>query len=168
MTSRASATRAAICAPLRDFLARIARFHAAGGDCGSKEFQVADLLNDFSESALAQAKCLSSVSELKTNNVKARWQETTENDGKPLIISIADGANGLVYSAKKAGVLWLTGNVSVCLSGSATQITLKNTKATSNVPMLARLALPSTQSAQIVNDQIKLGGGGWGGIFVGQ
>ena len=100
--------------------------------------------------------------------MKARWQETTENDGKPLTISITDGANGLVYSAKKAGLLWLTGNVSVCRSGGVTEITLKNTKATSNVPMLARLALPSTQSAQIVNNQIKLGGGGWGGTFIGQ
>jgi hypothetical protein len=79
-------------------------------------------------------------------------------EDRELTISIADGANGLVYSAKKAGVLWLTGNVSVCLSGNATQITLKDTKATSNVPALARLALPSTQSAQIVNGQIKLGG----------
>ena len=121
-----------------------------------------------SESALAQAKCLSTVSELKAHNVKARWHETTENDGKPLRISIADGANGLVYSAEKAGVLWLSGKVSVCLSGGATEITLKNTKATSNVPMLARMALPSTQSARIVNDRIKLGGGGWGGTFIGQ
>lgn len=120
------------------------------------------------ESTLAQAKCLTTVSELKANNVKARWQETTENDGKPLTISISDGANGLVSSAKKAGALWLTANVSVCPSGGATEITLKNAKATSNVPMLARMALPSTQSAQIVNDQIKLGGGGWGGTFVGQ
>jgi hypothetical protein len=44
---------------------------------------------------------------------------------------------------------------------------LKNTQATSNVPLLARLALPSTQSALIVNNQIKLGGAGWGGTFVG-
>ena len=121
-----------------------------------------------SEFTLAQAKCLRTIDELKANNVKAIWQETTENDGKPLTISIADGANGFVYSAKKAGVLWLTGNVSVCPSGGVTEITLKNTKATSNVPMLARMALPSTQSAQIVNDQIKLGGGGWGGTFIGQ
>ena len=121
-----------------------------------------------SESTLAQAECLRTVSELKANNVKARWQETTANDGKPMTISITHGANGLVYSAKKAGVLWLTGNVSVCLSGGATKITLKNTKATSHVPRLARLALPSTQSAQMVNDQIKLGGGGWGGTFIGQ
>ena len=120
------------------------------------------------QSTLAQADCLRSVSEVKANNVKARWQETTENDGKPLTISIADGANGLVYSATKAGVPWLTGNVSVCRSGGATQITLKNTEATSNVPMLARMALPSTQSAQIVNDQIKLAGAGWSGTFVGQ
>ena len=123
----------------------------------------------FGGSTLAQAECLKTVSDIKANSVKERWQEATANDGKPLMISISDGANGLVYSASKAGVPWLTGNVSVCRrSGSVTEITLKNTKATSNVPMLARLALPSTQTAQIVNNQIKLGGGGWGGTFVGQ
>jgi hypothetical protein len=123
----------------------------------------------FSASTLAQAECLRTVSDIKANSVKERWQEATANDGKPLMISIRDGANGLVYSASKAGVPWLTGSVSVCRrSGSVTEITLKNTKATSNVPMLARLALPSTQTAQIVNDQIKLGGGGWGGTFIGQ
>ena len=120
-----------------------------------------------SGSTLAQAECLKSVSDVKANGVKARWQETTQNDGKPMMITIADGANGLVYSASKAGQPWLTGNVSVCRSGGATEITLKNTKATSNVPMLARMALPSTQSARIVNGQIKLGGGGWGGTFIG-
>jgi hypothetical protein len=128
----------------------------------------AALLLNLSGSTLAQAKCLRTISDLNANNVKARWQETTESDGKPLTISITDGANGLDYSARKAGVLWLTGSVSVCVSGGATGITLKNTQTTSNVPMVARLALPSTQLAQIVNDQIKLGGGGWGGTFVGQ
>jgi hypothetical protein len=85
-----------------------------------------------------------------------------------MTISITDGANGLLYAAKKAGALWLTGNVSVCLSGGATAITLSNTQATSKVPMLATLALPSTQSAQIVANRIQLGGGGWGGTFIGQ
>jgi hypothetical protein len=122
----------------------------------------------FSHSTLALAECMRSVSEVKANGVKARWRETTENDGKPLTISITNGANGLVYSASKAGLLWLTGDVSVCRSGGATKITLKNTKATHNVPMLARVALPSTQSAHIVSDKIKLGGGGWGGTFIGQ
>jgi hypothetical protein len=121
-----------------------------------------------SEPTLAQAECLRTVRDIKANGVKAKWQETTANDGKPLMISITNGAKGLVYSASKAGEPWLTGNVSVCRSGGATEITLKNTKATSNVPMIARMALPSTQSAHIVNDQIKLGGGGWGGTFVGQ
>jgi hypothetical protein len=121
-----------------------------------------------SDSTLTQAKCFRTVSELKAHNVKARWHETTANDGKPLKISITDGANGLVYSAKKAGELWLTGSVSVCLSGGAKEITLSNTKTTSNVPMLARLALPSTLSARIVNDRIRLGGAGWGGTFIGQ
>ena len=142
--------------------------HPLGVEHGCNEFQITHLLINSSESTLAQAECLRTVSEIKANNVKARWQETTENDGMPLTISITDGANGLVYSASKAGVPWLTGNVSVCRSGGATEITLKNTKATSNVPMLARIALPSTQSAHIVNDQIKLRGGGWGGTFIGQ
>jgi hypothetical protein len=119
-------------------------------------------------STFAQAECLRTVSKIKANGVKVRWQETTENDGKPLTIAITDGAKGLVYSASKAGVPWLTGDVSVCRSGRATEITLENTEATSNVPMFARLALPSTQSAHIVNGQIKLAGGGWGGTFIGR
>lgn len=117
---------------------------------------------------IAHANCLKSIREFKANNVKSKWQETTENDGKPLVISIADGAGGLVYSARKAGELWLTGNVSVCRSGGGTTITLKNTKATDNVPALTKMALPSTQSASIENDQIKLEGGGWSGTFVGR
>jgi hypothetical protein len=100
--------------------------------------------------------------------VKTTWRETTANDGKPLKIFINDGPHGLHYSAKKAGELWLTGHVSVCLSGDAKEITLSNTQATREVPMLARLALPSTQSTRIVNDRIKLGGAGWGGTFIGQ
>lgn len=118
-------------------------------------------------SSMAHAACLNSVSEIKANGIKATWQETTENDGKPLTIVIADGDNGLVYSAIKAGEPWLTGRVSVCRTGDATRITLKNTKATDNVPVLARMALPSTQSANIVNGQIKLDGGAWSGTFVG-
>ena len=133
-----------------------------------RNFKLLVCLLILSESTLAQAKCLGTVSEIKANNVKARWKETTENDGKPLRISIADGANGLVFSAKKAGLLWLTGTVSVCRSGGATEITLKNTQVTSNVPIVARLALPSMVSARIDNDQIKLEGGGWSGTFIGQ
>jgi hypothetical protein len=134
----------------------------------STKFKMLISLLALGQSTLAQAECLKSVSEIKANNVKARWRETTENDGKPLTISISDGADGLIYSASKAGATWLTGNVSVCRSGAATEITLKNTKATGNVPMIARLALPSTQSARIVNNQITLSGGGWGGTFIGQ
>jgi hypothetical protein len=132
------------------------------------KFKLLICLFFLSGSTIAQANCLRSVSEIKANSVKARWQETTENDGKPLTIAITDGANGLVYSASKAGEPWLTGNVSVCRSGSATEITLKNTEATSNVPMLARMGLPSTLSAHIVNNQIRLAGGGWGGTFIGK
>jgi hypothetical protein len=133
-----------------------------------KSFRLLICLLILSEPALAQAKCFRTVREIKANDVKARWRETTENDGKPLTISIADGANGLVYSARKAGVPWLTGKVSVCNSGHATEITLKDTQATNHAPTLAMLAFPSTLSANIVSDQIKLEGGGWGGTFIGQ
>jgi hypothetical protein len=114
------------------------------------------------------AQCVPRPSRGRKARQRAWAPRSTENDGKPLSITITDGANGLVYSASKAGMAWLTGNVSVCLSRGATEITLKNTEATSNVPMLARLALPSTQSAHIVNDQITLAGGGWGGTFIGR
>jgi hypothetical protein len=150
-----------------DFLAYVIQFIPLEVNMVLRNLKLLVCLLILNESTLAQAKCFRTVSELKANNVRTRWQETTHNDRKPLTISITDGANGLVYSAKKAGLLWLTGNVSVCRSGGATEITLKNTQATSNVPMLARLALPSTQSAHIVNDQIKLAGGGWGGTFIG-
>lgn len=133
-----------------------------------KSFRLLICLLILGEPALAQAKCFRTVSEIKANDVKARWQETTENDGKPLTISIADGANGLVYSARKAGVPWLIGRVSVCHSGHATEIILKDIRATSHFPTLAMLGLPSTLSANIVSDQIKLEGGGWGGTFIGQ
>jgi hypothetical protein len=117
---------------------------------------------------LAQANCFKTVHELKANNVKTRWHETTANDGKPMTISIANGAGGLVYSAHKAGHLWLSGNVSVCRSGGGMAITLKDTKTTTHVPLIARMAFPRTQSAHIVGNQIKLAGGGWKGTFVGK
>ena len=117
---------------------------------------------------LAHADCFKSVSELKADHVRTSWRETTANDGKPMIISITDGGNGLVYLGAKAGVPWLSGNVSVCRVGGATNITLKNTRATNQVPLLARMGLPSTQSAQIAGNQIRLAGGGWRGTFVGQ
>lgn len=119
-------------------------------------------------STLAHATCLTSVTELKARGVKAHWQETTADDGKPLTIVIADGAGGLVYSASKAGEPWLTGKASFCRSGTATTVTLSNTKATKNVPLVTRMALPSTLSASIVNDRIRLAGGVWRGIFVGR
>ncbi|CAI9404205.1 hypothetical protein ANOBCDAF_04574 [Pleomorphomonas sp. T1.2MG-36] len=117
---------------------------------------------------LAHATCLTSVTELKAEGIKTNWQETTMDDGKPLKIVIADGANGLVYSASKAGEPWLTGDAAFCRSGNTTTVTLDNTKATENVPLVTRMALPSTLSAPIVNDEIRLAGGAWRGTFVGR
>jgi hypothetical protein len=117
---------------------------------------------------VAQAKCFTSIHEVKANDVKTRWRETTENDGKPMTISIANGVGGLVYSAKKDGKLWLSGNISVCRSGRDIEITMKDSKTTANVPMLARMGFPRTQSAHIAGNQIKLAGGAWSGTFVGQ
>ena len=165
--SPVSAILAATCASPEDFWP-IRAVPSPGGECGSEEFQISPWLIDFKRAHGCSGQMLQHRPEIKANHVKTRWQETTENDGKPLMISITDGSHGLVYSARKAGALWLTGNVSVCHSGGATEITLKNTRATSNVPMMARLALPSTQSGRIVNNRIKLGGAGWSGTFIGR
>ncbi|WP_026793309.1 hypothetical protein [Pleomorphomonas oryzae] len=132
------------------------------------KFKLLVCLFILSGSTLAQATCLRSVSEIKANGIKASWQETTANDGKPLVIVIADGSNGLVYSASKAGKPWLIGEASFCRSGDTTTVTLNNTTVTENVPMVTRMVLPPTLSAPIVNDQIKLAGGAWRGTFVGR
>ena len=120
LTSRTSATPAAMCAPAQRTLADIAQFHPLEVNMALTNFKLLICLVILSDSTLAQAECLRTVSDIKASSVKAKWQETTENDGKPLTISITDGANGLVYSASKAGLPWLTRNVSVCRSGGAT------------------------------------------------
>ena len=117
--------------------------------------------------AIAQSHCFKTVHEVRANHVKAQWRETTENDGKPMTISIANGAGGLVYSAHKAGKLWLSGNISVCRAEGRIAITLENTKTTSNVPIFARASFPRTQSARIEGNHITLAAGGWSGTFVG-
>jgi hypothetical protein len=38
--------------------------------------------------AFANAKCFTTIHEVKANDVHTRWRETTENDGKPMTISI--------------------------------------------------------------------------------
>lgn len=116
-------------------------------------------------SAFAKEQCLESVSDLHAAKVKTTWVETTANDGKPLTISISDGPGGLVYSATKAGKLWLTGEVNVCRSGNGLKFTLDKTVATDEVPWPARMMLPTTQSAQIIDGKIQLGGGPWSGTF---
>lgn len=135
---------------------------------GPTKFKLLVCLFLLGGSTIAQATCLNSVSEIEANGIKAHWLETTADDGKPLQIVITDGASGLVYSASKAGEPWLAGTASFCRSGNATKVTLNNTKVTENVPMVTRMALPSTLSADIVNDQIKLAGGAWRGTFVGR
>ena len=113
----------------------------------------------------AQAKCLNSVGELKDNNVRTKWHETTSDDGKPMNIYIS-GNHGLTYQAIKGRDVWLTGSVSVCLIGNKTQLNLHNTVATDKVPLLVRNLIPTVRMAQIINDKIEFRDSGWSGTFV--
>ena len=116
-------------------------------------------------SVYAKPKCLNSVRELKENNVKIKWHETTSDDGKPMRIYIS-GNRGLTYQAIKAGDVWLNGTVSICLIGDETQISLQNTVATDKVPLLVRKLIPTRQMAKIVNDKIEFRDSRWSGTFV--
>jgi hypothetical protein len=71
-----------------------------------------------SEPTLAQAKCVRTVSELKANHVKARWHETTENDGKPLTISITDGPTVLSTQPKRPVCSGLPGRYPCVVPGA--------------------------------------------------
>jgi len=116
-------------------------------------------------SVYAQPKCLNSIRELKENNVKIKWHETTSDDGKPMRIFIS-GNHGLTYQAIKAGDVWLKGAVSICLIGHETQISLHNTVASDKVPLLVRQLIPTRQTAKIVNGKIEFRGYRWSGTFV--
>lgn len=109
--------------------------------------------------------CLKSLKEFKAAQVHTRWTETTMDDGKPLIITVQDGDGATKFTAVKAGEIWLNGDV--CISKDGKRLTLKNTKATSNVPFLARQALPSQQTGEIKNGSVHLGGIAWSGTFQG-
>jgi hypothetical protein len=56
--------------------------------------------------------------------------------------------------------------VSVCLIGNETQISLHNTVATDNVPLLVRKLIPTRQTAKIVNGKIEFRDYRWSGTFV--
>jgi hypothetical protein len=114
----------------------------------------------------AQPTCLNSVGELKENHVKARWHETTSNDGKPMRIYIS-GNQGLTCQAIKGGDVWLKGTVSVCRIGDETQISLHNTVATDKVPLLVRKLVPARETGKIVNGKIEFRDYRWSGTFVG-
>jgi hypothetical protein len=116
-------------------------------------------------SVYAQPNCLNSVSELKKNNVKINWRETSADDGKPMRIHIR-GNHGLTYQGIKAGDVWLKGRVSVCITGGKTHIDLHSTVATHKVPLLVRKLIPTRQTAQIVNDKIQFRDARWRGTFV--
>lgn len=118
--------------------------------------------------ASAQAECFTSTSQLQTNKIKTKWVETSMDDGLPLTISVSNAGGGLVYTAKKNGAIWLKGNVQVCKDGSNVKMTLHRNTVTDNVPMLARGAMKGDKSFDINGNQIKIGGMGWGGVFVGQ
>jgi hypothetical protein len=113
----------------------------------------------------AQPKCLNSVGELKENNVRTKWHETTSDDGKPMRIYIS-GNHGLTYQAIKGRDVWLKGTVSVCLIGDKTQISLHNTVVTDKAPLLVRKLIPTGQMAKIINDKIEFRGFRWSGTFV--
>jgi hypothetical protein len=112
----------------------------------------------------AQPKCLNSVRELKENNVKTKWYETTADDGKPMRIYIS-GNHGLAYQAIKGGDVWLKGTVSVCRIGDETQISLHNAVVTDKVPLLVRQLIPTRQTAKIINDKIEFRDYRWSGTF---
>lgn len=110
--------------------------------------------------------CLDSMASLEKAKVKSVWEETTMDDGKPLVISIFAQDGRLKYTAVKAGETWLNGDV--CIRPDGKHMRLENTVATKNVPYIARKLLPKSQEGKIENDHVHLGGVAWRGTFKGR
>jgi hypothetical protein len=77
--------------------------------------------------AMAAPACVTSVQELRNvlgdQRSSLQWEETSMNDGKPLVVSIFESKGGLVLEfVKTKEGLWAEGTGAVCGSGATLEI----------------------------------------------
>ncbi len=134
------------------------------------------LLLPLSSQAQATPGCAASISELRLllgePNFPLTWEETTMDDGKPLLVSILekDGSLWLEFIKTREG-LWAQSAGVICRSGNdfETRFGPEQIRLGPAANWVLRLALANGGKftlTRLGSDRLRIAGGGWRGTFL--
>jgi hypothetical protein len=126
--------------------------------------------------AMAAPACVTSVQELRNvlgdQRSSLQWEETSMNDGKPLVVSIFESKGALVleFIKTKEG-LWAEGTGAVCSSGANLEISFDKDQLRMGPASgwLLRGLLGQGGRFTLTRlgaDQLRIATNGWSGTFV--
>ena len=126
--------------------------------------------------ALAAPACVTSINELRNvlgdQRASLQWEETSMNDGKPLVVSIFESQGALVleFIKTKEG-LWAEGTGAVCGSGATLEISFDKNQLRMGPASgwLLRSLLGQGGKFTLTRlgaDQLRIATSGWSGTFV--
>ena len=126
--------------------------------------------------ALAAPACVTSLNELRNvigdQRASLQWEETSMNDGKPLVVSIFESQGALVleFIKTKEG-LWAEGTGAVCGSGANLEISFDKNQLRMGPASGWLLRSLLGQGGQFTltrlgSDQLRIATSGWSGTFV--
>ena len=126
--------------------------------------------------ALAAPACVTSLNELRNvigdQRASLQWEETSMNDGKPLVVSIFESQGALVleFIKTKEG-LWAEGTGAVCGSGANLEISFDKNQLRMGPASgwLLRSLLGQGGKFTLTRlgaDQLRIATSGWSGTFV--
>ena len=126
--------------------------------------------------ALAAPSCVTSINELRNvlgdQRASLQWEETSMNDGKPLVVSIFESQGALVleFIKTKEG-LWAEGTGAVCGSGANLEISFDKNQLRMGPASgwLLRSLLGQGGKFTLTRlgaDQLRIATSGWSGTFV--
>ena len=126
--------------------------------------------------ALAAPACFASLNELRKvlNDPRAslQWEETSMDDGKPLVVSIFESKGALVLEfVKTKEGLWAEGSGAICGAGANFEISFDKNQLRMGPASGWLLRSLLGQGGQFTltrlgSDQLRIATSGWSGTFV--
>jgi len=126
--------------------------------------------------AMAAPSCVTSINELRNvlgdQRASLQWEETSMDDGKPLVVSIFESKGALVLEfVKTQEGLWAEGTGAVCSSGADLEISFDKNQLRMGPASgwLLRSLLGQGGKFTLTRlgaDQLRIATSGWSGTFV--
>ena len=126
--------------------------------------------------ALAAPACVTSINELKSalgdQRASLQWEETSMDDGKPLVVSIFESKGALVLEfVKTKEGLWAEGSGAICGAGANFEISFDKNQLRMGPASgwLLRSLLGQGGKFTLTRlsaDQLRIATSGWSGTFV--